>query len=79
MSKEKKRRPRRKFTEEFKRDAVRLVVVEGYTVGAAAKAVGVSPNSLREDSQFVGGFKLTALRLLWDFRLRFFREIFRLI
>jgi transposase len=40
-------RKRRVFTEEFKRDAVRLVVNEGYTLAAAAKAVGVGEQSLR--------------------------------
>jgi transposase len=39
---------RRRFSEEFKRDAVRLVVDEGYTVKAAAKAVGISEKSLRD-------------------------------
>jgi transposase len=41
--------PRRKwrFSEEFKRDAVRLVVEEGYTFQTAAAAVGVSDQSLR--------------------------------
>ena len=34
-------------SEEFKRDAVRLVVDEGYTFAAAAKAVGVSDQTLR--------------------------------
>jgi transposase len=38
---------RRRFTEEFKRDAVRLVVEEGYTFRAAATAVGVSGQTLR--------------------------------
>lgn len=38
---------KRRFSEEFKRDAVRLVVVEGYTLKAAATAVGVSDQSLR--------------------------------
>ncbi len=37
----------RRFSEEFKRDAVRLVVEEGYTRQAAATAVGVSEQSLR--------------------------------
>ena len=46
MSNEEKRK-RRKFTEEFKRDAVNLVVVEGYSIPAAAKAVGVLDGSLR--------------------------------
>ena len=38
---------RRRFSEEFKQDAVRLVVSEGYTFHAAATAVGVSEQSLR--------------------------------
>ena len=40
-------RRQRRFSEEFKRDAVRLVVEEGYTFKAAATAVGVSEQSLR--------------------------------
>jgi transposase len=40
-------RHKRRFSEEFKRDAVRLVVEEGYTLKAAATAVGVSDQSLR--------------------------------
>lgn len=39
---------RRIFTEEFKRDAVNLVVEQGYSFKAAAAAVGVSSRSLRE-------------------------------
>jgi transposase len=35
------------FGEDFKRDAVRLVVEEKYTFTAAAKAVGVSVQTLR--------------------------------
>jgi transposase len=35
------------FGEDFKRDAVRLVVEEKYTFAAAAKAVGVSVQTLR--------------------------------
>ena len=38
----------RKFTSEFKQDAVNLVVHQGYSFGAAAKAVNVSSRSLRE-------------------------------
>ncbi len=41
------KRPRRSFSEEFKRDAVNLVAVEGYSFNRAALAVGVSVNSLR--------------------------------
>ncbi len=39
---------RRRFSEEFKHDAVRLVVEEEYTFKAAAKAVGISEKSLRD-------------------------------
>ena len=35
-------RRKRRFGEEFKRDAVRLIVEEGYTFKSAATAVGVS-------------------------------------
>jgi transposase len=38
---------RRRFTEEFKRDAVRLVVEEQYSFKAAAVAVGVTDQTLR--------------------------------
>ena len=41
-------RKRRVFSEEFKQDAVRLVVSESYTFAAAAKAVGVGEQSLRK-------------------------------
>ena len=41
-------RKRRVFSEEFKQDAVRLVVSESYTIAAAAKAVGVGEQSLRK-------------------------------
>ncbi len=39
-------RKRRVFSEEFKQDAVRLVVSGGYTFAAAAQAVGVGEQSL---------------------------------
>ena len=42
------KRQRRTFTEQFKRDAVNLVVVEGYSFAAAARAVDVTPGSLRD-------------------------------
>jgi transposase len=38
---------RRRFTEEFKQGAVRLVVKEEYSFSAAAEAVGVSEQTLR--------------------------------
>ena len=41
-------RKRRTFTDEFKQDAVRLVVSEGYSFAAAAQAVGVGEPSLRQ-------------------------------
>ena len=43
-----RKRAKRSFTDEFKKDAVNLVVVEGYSFARAADAVGVSPKSLRE-------------------------------
>ena len=47
MSKNPKR-IRRTFSDEFKQDAVNLVVKQGYSFAAAAKAVDVSSRSLRE-------------------------------
>jgi len=41
-------RKRRRFTEEFKQGAVRLVMHEGYSFAAAARAVGVGEQSLRK-------------------------------
>jgi len=41
-------RRRRRFSDEFKRDAVRLVVAESYRFKAAAQAVGVCEKSLRD-------------------------------
>ena len=38
---------RRKFTREFKVSAVQLVNHQGYSVGAAARSLGVDPNCLR--------------------------------
>jgi transposase len=43
-----KRRPRRQFTEEFKGSAVRLVLDEGKTVGAAARDLDLTETALRE-------------------------------
>ncbi len=51
MSKEStatRKRSRRRFSDEFKQDAVNLVVVQGYSFKRAADAVGVSSRSLRE-------------------------------
>lgn len=41
------KRKRRRFSEPFKRDAVNLIVVEGYSVSAAARAFGVDNRVLR--------------------------------
>ena len=41
------RRVRRTYDEAFKREAVRLVVEEGYTFKAAARSLGMSEQSLR--------------------------------
>lgn len=40
------RRPRRRFSEEFKDGAVRLVLDEGKTVGAVARELDLTPSAL---------------------------------
>ena len=40
------RRPRRRFTEEFKQQAVRLVLEEGRSVGAVARELDLVPSAL---------------------------------
>ena len=42
------RKPKRLFSDEFKRDAVRLIVEEKYTFRAAAATLGVREQSLRQ-------------------------------
>lgn len=37
-------RTKRKFTQEFKSEAAKLVTAQGYTCVAAAEAVGISPS-----------------------------------
>jgi transposase len=44
----KSRRPRRRFDEEFKAQAVRLVLDEGKTVGAVARDLDLTETALRE-------------------------------
>jgi transposase len=44
----KSRRPRRRFDDEFKAQAVRLVLDEGQTVGAAARDLDLTETALRE-------------------------------
>ena len=43
----KRRRPRRQFDEEFRAQAVRLVLDEGKTIAAAARDLDLTPSSLR--------------------------------
>ncbi len=43
----KPRRPRRRFDDEFKEQAVRLVLDEGKSVGAAARDLDLTESSLR--------------------------------
>ena len=42
------KRPRRQFTDEFKAGAVRLVLDEGQSVGAAARDLDLTETALRE-------------------------------
>lgn len=39
-----KRRPRRTYTDDFKREAVALVLEQGYTQSAAARSLDINPN-----------------------------------
>ena len=49
MAKEtKSRRPRRRFDDDFKTQAVRLVLDDGKTVGAAARDLDLTETALRE-------------------------------
>ena len=41
------KRTRRKYTEDFKRDAVALVTEQGYKVAEAARSLGINDNQLR--------------------------------
>ena len=43
-----KKRERRTYTEEFKRDAVALVTEQGYTQSEAARSLGIGPNLIRK-------------------------------
>ena len=47
MADTKGRRTRRSFTDDYKTGAVRLVLDEGKTVGAAARDLGLTESSLR--------------------------------
>ena len=45
------KRTRRKYTEDFKRDAVTLVTEQGYKVSEAARSLGIGDNLLRRWKQ----------------------------
>jgi transposase len=47
MSDTRRKRSRRSFTDEFKAGAIRLVLEEGKTVGAAARDLDLTESSLR--------------------------------
>jgi transposase len=47
MPESKGRRPRRQFDEEFRSQAVRLVLDEGKSVGAVARDLDLTPSALR--------------------------------
>jgi transposase len=60
-------KPRRKFSEEFKQDAVKLVTEQGYRISEAARNLGIDVSVLRrwvkghetEKSDFPGNSRLT--------------------
>ena len=47
--------PRKSYSEQFKRDAVGLVINDGYTVNAAAEAVGVAHGTMSKWVARYGG------------------------
>jgi len=67
-----KKRPYRRYTEEFKRDAIRLVEEEGLSVARVARDLGVNVNSLYdwrkkyrdEQSEELGESELKELKRL---------------
>ena len=83
-------RKRRTYTDEFKRDAVKLVTERGYPLAEAARNLGVHANLLRtwkqkiaaEDEQYEAGFtedermELASLRAE-NKRLRMERDILK--
>ena len=48
MAKQKPKRKRRTHSDEFKREAVKLVIVEGHSVAEAARNLGIHANILRK-------------------------------
>jgi transposase len=58
------KKTRRKYTEDFKRDAVALVTEQGYKVAEAARSLGINDNLLRrwrqEFSDDASGAQLSA-------------------
>ncbi len=62
-----KSQKKRQYTIEFKLDAVRLVLNEGYSVAKAAERLGISPNNLYkwkeqyEEGRLVPGVKQAQL------------------
>ena len=46
MAETRRRRPRRRFTDEFKQQAVRLVLDEGKSVNAVARELDLVPTAL---------------------------------
>lgn len=49
------RRTRRKYTEDFKRDAVALVTDQGYKISEAARSLGIHETLLRRWKETFGG------------------------
>lgn len=39
--------PKRKYSQEFKEDAVKLITEQGYTIAEAARSLGIRKNMLR--------------------------------
>lgn len=54
-------RPRRAFTQEFKREAVKLATESGHPTAQVARDLGLTPNWLRRWKQEVAGDPIAAL------------------
>ena len=83
-----RKKKRRQYSDEFKRDAVELVTVQGYSVAEAARNLGVSENllhtwkkkltAIREDQPLTEDERMEMARLIEENkRLRMERDILK--
>ncbi len=56
-----KKRTRRKYTQEFKKEAVKLITEQGYSYAEAGRNLGVNPNLLSRWKKEIEGISGTGL------------------